>query len=174
MSRVHIIRTYLELRDPAALREPRSAPLDVQTYERHAPGDSQRYRTLYHAVGERWLWRDRQWWSDERLAAHLASPRVAVWELFAAGDSAGFFELEHHDAGDVEIVYFGLRPEHIGRSHGGAMLVRAVREAWALQGDAGPGRVWLHTCNLDSPQALPNYLARGFRVFGRDEYDREG
>jgi hypothetical protein len=24
--------------------------------------------------------------------------------------------------------------------------------------------VWLHTCTLDSPAALPNYLARGFEV----------
>ena len=37
-------------------------------------------------------------------------------------------------------------------------------EAWAL----GASRVWLHTCTLDSPNALPNYKARGF-----DEYRRE-
>ena len=27
------------------------------------------------------------------------------------------------------------------------------------------GRVWLHTCTLDSPPALANYRARGFRVY---------
>ena len=29
-------------------------------------------------------------------------------------------------------------------------------------------RVWLHTCTLDSPQALPNYEARGMRIFKRE------
>ena len=39
-------------------------------------------------------------------------------------------------------------------------------EAWEL----GANRVWLHTCTLDSPRALPNYRARGFREFRRETY----
>jgi hypothetical protein len=46
------------------------------------------------------------------------------------------------------------------------MLTRAAREAWAL----GPNRVWLHTCTLDSPRALPNYKARGFEAFRTETY----
>ena len=46
----------------------------------------------------------------------------------------------------------------MGRGIGKAMLTRAAEEAWAL----GASRVWLHTCTLDSPRALPNYQARGF------------
>lgn len=26
-------------------------------------------------------------------------------------------------------------------------------------------RVWVHTCSLDHPNALPGYQARGFRLF---------
>ena len=37
---------------------------------------------------------------------------------------------------------------------------RAVEEAWTL----GAARVWLHTNSRDAPAALPNYLARGFRI----------
>jgi hypothetical protein len=28
----------------------------------------------------------------------------------------------------------------------------------------------LNTCTLDAPQALPNYLARGFRIVSEDQY----
>jgi hypothetical protein len=29
--------------------------------------------------------------------------------------------------------------------------------------------VWLHTSSFDHPQALANYLARGFRVYDTEE-----
>jgi len=83
--------------------------------------------------------------------------------------SAGYFELAKHDDGNVEIAYFGLIPAFIGRGIGGAMLTRAVSEAWAL----GTQRVWLHTCTLDSAHALPNYKARGFAPFKTEQYTQE-
>jgi hypothetical protein len=30
--------------------------------------------------------------------------------------------------------------------------------------------VWLHTCTLDDPAALPNYRARGFRPYKQETY----
>ena len=117
-------------------------------------------------MGARWHWRDRNAWSDERLAAHLARPEIIVWECCVARDSAGFFELERRDDGSTEISYFGLVEAFIGRGLGKAMLTRAAEEAWAL----GATRVWLHTCTLDSPHALPNYKARGFEEVRRETY----
>ena len=52
------------------------------------------------------------------------------------------------------------------RGIGKAMLTRAAEEAWALS----PTRVWLHTCTLDSPHALANYLARGFDAVRTEKY----
>lgn len=129
------------------------------------------YRRLYKEVGEQWFWHDRLEWSDEELAAHLAKPDVGVWEITAAGGmtSAGFFELQRHDDGSVEIAYFGLKPEFIGQGLGGWMLGRAVEEAWAMEAK----RVWLHTCTLDSDGALPNYLARGFRSYRTERLEVE-
>jgi hypothetical protein len=46
-------------------------------------------------------------------------------------------------------------------------LDEAVQRAWAL----APNRVWLHTCTLDHPAALSNYLARGFVPFGEETYE---
>jgi hypothetical protein len=33
--------------------------------------------------------------------------------------------------------------------------------------------VWVHTCTLDHPAALPNYLNRGFRPFKEETYTAE-
>ena len=87
-------------------------------------------------------------------------------------ESAGYFELLRHQDGSVEIAYFGLTPQFIGRGLGGALLTRAVEEAHAM----GAERVWLHTCTLDSDRALPSYQARGFRPYKTErlEVDIEG
>lgn len=127
------------------------------------------YRRLYREVGGPWFWHDRLEWSDQRLAQHLASPDVGVWELSVDAVSAGFFELQRYRDGAVEIAYFGLVPGFIGRGLGGMMLTRAVREAWTM----GATRVWLHTCTLDSERALPGYTARGFRPYKTERLEVE-
>ena len=66
----------------------------------------------------------------------------------------------------MEIAYFGLLPEFVGRGWGSYLLTSAVREAWAIEAD----RVWLHTCTLDHPAALPNYLHRGFSPVRTETY----
>lgn len=162
---VEVVRTYLELRSPGDLRPSRSA-FPSARFTRGDPIGVERYRALYRAVGGNWHWHDRDVWSDDELAAYLAKPDVHVWECFVGDATAGYFELNRADDGAVEIAYFGLVGDFIGRGLGGAMLTRAVQEAWAL----GASRVWLHTCTLDSPHALPNYLARGFRVVRRETY----
>ena len=40
-------------------------------------------------------------------------------------------------------------------------VTAAITRAW----DMSAKRVWVHTCSLDHPRALPNYQARGFRIF---------
>ena len=72
----------------------------------------------------------------------------------------GYAELGRNGT-DVELVSFGLLPGFAGRGLGGALLAAATRAAWAQ----GPDRVWLHTCSLDSPAALPSYQRRGFRRY---------
>ena len=162
---VEVVRTYLELRSPEQFRPARFVDPAVRVLRRDGI-DNARYRRLYETVGARWHWTDRNRWSEETLASHLARPVISVWECLADGESAGFFELEQHADRSVEIAYFGLTPPFMGRGLGKALLSRAVEEAWAL----GAARVWLHTCTLDSPHALPNYQARGFTPFNRETY----
>ena len=163
-----VTRTYLRMAHPDQLRPGRALPGARATPI--APCTVARYRELYAAVGNDWHWHDRDAWSDERLGEHLADPSVIVFLFTVAGEAAGFFELQRHDDGDVEIAYFGLYPQQIGKGYGGAMLAAATREAWGL----GATNVWLHTCTLDHPHAIANYRARGFEEFKRESYEVTG
>lgn len=163
---VAVRRTYLSMESPVDLR-PAGVPALRLHIEEERRCTAAAYRRLYHAVGAAWHWHDRDHWTDLQLAAWLARPAVHVWVARLGRRVAGYFELLEHDAdGSVEIVYFGLTREYVGQGFGGALLTRAVEEAWRL----GARRVWLHTCTLDAPQALPNYLARGFRVDREETY----
>jgi GNAT superfamily N-acetyltransferase len=152
---VEVVRTYLELRSPAQLRGVAENVPGLEIPRRDGI-TSRHYRRLYAAVGAAWHWRDRDLWSDDRLQQYLASPSVGIWECLMFAEAAGFFELMRQPDGSVEIAYFGLTSAFIGRGIGKALLTRAVEEAWKF----GAARVWLHTCTLDSPHALPNYKAR--------------
>ncbi|MGZ8493500.1 MAG: GNAT family N-acetyltransferase [Gemmatirosa sp.] len=170
---LEVVRTYLELSAPVDLRGGTfpDGPPRTRVVLR-APCAVTEYRGLYDAVGRAYRWRDRLAWSDARLADWLARPDVAVHVLEVRTDAsdawrpAGYAELARHPAGDVEIVYFGLVAEAQGRGWGRALLTHAVDAAWAM----GATRVWLHTCTLDGPAALPNYLARGFRPVREERY----
>ncbi len=144
-------------------------PMSVNRPQRLSPCPVPLYRRLYKEVGEQWYWHDRLEWSDQALAEHLAAATVGVWVLDVDGEAAGYFELQRHDDGGVEIVYLGLVPKFIGLKLGGYLLTCAVEEAWAMSAD----RVWLHTCTLDSERALPNYKARGFREYKTERLEVE-
>jgi GNAT superfamily N-acetyltransferase len=164
-TRVAVRRTYLELRSLAELR-PGRPPAEHVELRRRAPIEPAAYLELYTLVGERWLWRDRLAWTVEELERYLADQDVHVWSAHVRGHTAGYFELKRHSDRTVEVMYFGLAPAFIGRGIGGWLLTRAAEEAFAL--DAS--RVILNTCTLDAPQALPNYLARGFTIVREDQY----
>ena len=67
----------------------------------------------------------------------------------------------------VEVAHFGLLSAFHGRGLGGWLLTVALRRAQEL-GDP----VWLHTCTLDGPAALPNYLARGMVPYRTETSER--
>ncbi len=123
------------------------------------------YRYLYGETGRAHRWTDRLDWSDAQVRAHVDDPRTLLDVATVDGAPGGWFELRRGD-NDVEIAYFGLLPEFIGRGLGAPLLRRAVRVALA----EGTGRVWLHTCTLDHPAALANYRARGFRPWKTETY----
>jgi GNAT superfamily N-acetyltransferase len=164
--RVQVTRTHVELRDPSALR-PAPPPDPHARLERVEGCPASFYRYLYAEVGRGYFWLDRACWTDEQIRARLDDPAISLHLLSVAGAPAGYFELEKHHDGSVEISYFGLLPEFRGRGLGKYMLTEAAQTAWAL----GAARVWLHTCTLDHPGALANYVGRGFRPFKTETYE---
>jgi GNAT superfamily N-acetyltransferase len=160
-----VTRTYLEMRSPDELI-PAPAPRPRPSIARMGECPVPFFRYLYEEVGRAYHWTDRLSWSDETIRAYLATPGVSVWLMSWEEAPAGYFELRRHEDGSVELAYFGLLPDFIGRGWGKHLLTRAVRSAWQL----GADRVWLHTCTLDHPAALPNYLKRGFRPVREEMY----
>lgn len=158
---------YLEMTDPAGLR-PAGARAELRVEEVRVPCPELN-RFLYTAVGGPWYWTDRLPWTYARWMEYLARPELETWVGTVEGTPAGYHELERQAEGAVEIAYFGLLPQFIGRGLGGDLLTRAVRRAWEMSAR----RVWVHTCTLDGPVALANYEARGFRRYREETEEVE-
>ncbi|HYL99735.1 MAG TPA: GNAT family N-acetyltransferase [Blastocatellia bacterium] len=165
--RVTVKRTYLQLLQQSDLKGREQPKLDGLRVDQVLKLSPSFYRFLYREVGRPHHWVDRLPWTDIETASHLSRPELTLWVMYLSGAPAGFFELERHKDTSTEIAYFGLLPEYTGLGLGKYLLTRAVEEAWAT----GANRVWLHTCTLDHPAALPNYVKRGFAPFKEESYD---
>ena len=163
--RVEVTRTYLQMVDRAELIPGRVTEPSVRIDEL-ADCPASFYRFLYAEVGRLYHWIDRLPWTDEEIRTHLGRDEITLWLMHAGGSPAGYFELERHEDGSTEIAYFGLLQESIGKGLGKHLLTDAIEKAWA----GGANRVWLHTCTLDDPAAMPNYLKRGFKPFKKENY----
>jgi GNAT superfamily N-acetyltransferase len=162
---IEVKRTYLELQSrddfkPVFVADPSAQIVPVRT----CPASF--YRYLYAEVGRPYHWVDRLGWSDEEIRAHLKQDELSLWVLYYEGAPAGYFELLKGADEATELAYFGLLQDYLGRGLGKHLLSAAIARAW----DDGARRVWLHTCTLDDPAALPNYLKRGFKPFHEETY----
>jgi GNAT superfamily N-acetyltransferase len=102
---------------------------------------------------------------DARLAAVIGDPKYETYVLYVSGTPGGYFELDRRDTGIVELAYFGLMPDCIGLRLGPFLLDQAIKLAW--QGPPVPGRLWVNTCDMDHPKALPLYQRAGFVPYDR-------
>ena len=151
---------YLELRSVEELKPSKTEVPDLEIREaRMASPEFARF--LYKTVGKDWGWTDRLGWPYSKWLDHLERPEVEIWIAHLDGVIAGYAELERQPEDSVEIAYFGLLGQFMGRGIGGRLLSDTVERAF----HSGARRVWLHTCSLDSPRAIENYQARGFNLF---------
>ena len=159
-------RTYLQLLQPGQFK-PAFGDFPSFVVRRIDNPTPELYRECYRTVGKDFHWRDRWDWTDAQIAELLATPGVSLHVAQLDGRFVGWYELRRVVEDDsVEIAYFGLAPAAIGKGLGKHLLSYAVQDAWAQE----PKRVWLHTCTLDHPAALPNYLARGFTPYRTETY----
>ena len=113
---------------------------------------------LWLAVGEG-FWTERSRWSQARWLRQLQEPGVSFWITHVSNEGAGCFELTRMTRG-VKIQGFGLLPDYRGRGLGRDLLTAATERGF----ETGAQKVWLHTATDDHPNALPNYLAGGYRI----------
>ena len=122
------------------------------------------YRYLYNTVGDPWLWYERRLMRDEELLRVVHDPKVEVYVLYVAGVPAGFAELDRRREDEVEVAYFGLIPEFVGRGIGPPLLDWVIDKAWSRR----IRRVRVHTCNHDHPKALAMYQRAGFVPYDQE------
>jgi GNAT superfamily N-acetyltransferase len=157
--RLPVVVTYLEMTHaptrptiPAPAAAGRLALLRAE----NPPVDF--YRYLYTVVGESWFWYERSRLDDAVLAGIIRDPKVEIYVLHAGGVPAGFAELDRRPAPDINIAYFGLMPQFVGRGLGPYLLGWTVDTAWQYR----PRRLTVDTCTLDHPKALSLYQRAGF------------
>ena len=118
------------------------------------------YLSLYHAIGDDWLWWSRLTMDEATLAAHIAAEESEVYVAEAGGEEIGLVELNLRPAPDIELRYFGVIPSWIGKGLGGWLLAYAI----AAASRHSPRRMILNTCTYDHPGALAFYRRHGFAV----------
>ncbi len=153
--------TYLEMRTPRLV--PEVLPKSDSRIRRVTQPDLEWYRRLYRRIGEPWLWFSRLRMSDAELRAVLDDPAIDVFVLSFDGEDHGLLELDRRRLPDIEIAFFGVTTEMIGKGAGRALLAHALPLAWEHR----PQRVWLHTCTSDHPSALAFYKKFGFVPYKR-------
>jgi ribosomal protein S18 acetylase RimI-like enzyme len=122
------------------------------------------YRFLYDTVGGPWLWYERRALDDEALGRIITDDQVEIYVLYANGVPAGYAELDRRDPPDIELAYFGLMPDFIGKGLGRYLLTWAIDTAWSYE----PERLWVNTNSLDHSTALALYQRCGFRPYRQE------
>ena len=162
-----MVVTYLQMhtRPPGLFLPQRAEALSIIRARR--PTVSY-YRYLYDTVGADWMWFERHQLNDRELATIIQDPRVGVYVMYVGGVPAGFVELDRRREDEVEIAYFGLLPEFIGRGLGRYLLAWSIDKAFGSSTESRPGRLWVHTCNHDHPEALALYQRAGFGAYRQE------
>ncbi|MSP52466.1 MAG: GNAT family N-acetyltransferase [Alphaproteobacteria bacterium] len=123
------------------------------------------YRYLYDAVGKPWMWTDRKRLRDSELRPIIEDPSVEIFVLYVEGVPAGYAEIDRRRSPEINLAYFGLVPEFIGRKLGWYFLNWVVRYCWGLR--PAPSRLTVNTNNLDHRRALSLYQTVGFVPYAR-------
>lgn len=153
---------YLEMTSPPA-RSEAAVPANFNVTEalvKQFPVN----RFLYQLIGEDWSWIDKLSWTDKQWREYAEVESLRTWLAYFQGSIAGYYELSQEQEDSVEIAYFGLSPNFIGKGFGGYFLSHAIDNAWSWENTR---RVCVNTCTLDHAGALPNYQARGFEIYNQ-------
>lgn len=136
------------------------------TVDKWESPEVEEYLKMYKEVGDDWGWTGRTQISKEELKNTLSSSNNHIYELKVNNCRAGFIELIEKET-EVEILYFGLLKNYIGKGLGGFLLKWGILKAW----DFKPNKVTVHTCEYDAKQALQVYQKFGFELIKTEVID---
>ena len=160
---IPVERNFLELRDIKNLKF--NSAKEKKFLIKKIKPDFQLNKFFYKQVGKNHRWIDRLSWSDEKWINYISNRNLETYIISEFDELVGFFELLYNPGlEETEISYFGLLEEYIGKGIGGYALSVAIKKSF----EKNIRRVWLHTCTLDHPNALKNYIARGMTVFKKE------
>tara|TARA_B100000674_G_C37601315_1_gene805492 strand:+ start:64 stop:570 length:507 start_codon:yes stop_codon:yes gene_type:complete len=160
---IPVQRNFLELKDLKNLKT--NSINEKKFLVKKIKPDFQLNKFFYKQVGKKHRWKDRLSWSDGKWINYISNKNLETYIISESDELAGFFELLYNpELKETEISYFGLLEEYIGKGIGGYALSVAIKKSF----EKNIRRVWLHTCTLDHPNALKNYIARGMRVFKKE------
>ena len=161
---IEISRQYLEIKNIKQLKDTNYSGEECNIVHIKKP-DFQLNKFLYKQIGKKYNWVDRLVWTDRQWRHYVSNEEVFTYVLKKKDDLAGFFELIfHRNKSEIEMAYFGLLEEYMGKKLGGYMLSDAIKKSFSLNAN----RVWVHTCSLDHKNALENYLSRGMKIFNTE------
>jgi ribosomal protein S18 acetylase RimI-like enzyme len=161
----NIVRSYLHItsKDYLIKSSCKEKNLEVFLQEKPTPDLC---KFFYKEVGKDFFWRDRLKWSDQDWLDYINNVFFKLYILKYNDKLAGYYELLYDPrALSMEIPYFGIFKEFYGKGIGGYLLTHAILTSFNQK----VNKVWVHTCTLDHPNALKNYLARGMKVFNTEE-----
>ncbi len=155
------VQTFLEMRRKPSLR---FGPNETTwTLGRLDGSDLRRYRTLFHRVGDDYLWAARLLLPESELERYLRHSNVEAYALVTSAGDEGLLELDFRVDGECEISLFGVASSLIATGAGRWLMNHALNIAWSRPIE----RFWLHTCTLDHPSALSFYERTGFKPYER-------
>ncbi len=166
--KIAMVVTFLAIeRPPPGGPDLPGAEPDGSTVTRLAEPTVAGYRALYRAVGEDWLWFSRAIMADAALQKIISAPTTDILVLRQDGKDIGIAEFDFADAGNAEIVSFGVVREAYGTGAAGKLMRTALAHAFGRDPATGRNarRVWLHTCTADHPGAVRFYRKMGFRPY---------
>ncbi len=157
---ISVKRNFLELKNINELVK-KDKPEDNYSVEKTKP-DFQLNKFFYKQIGKKYRWTDRLIWSDIQWSNYVCNKNLETYVIKNSDDLVGYFELIYHpEKNEIELAYLGLFEDYFGKGVGGYALTTAIVKSFEKK----IKRMWVHTCTLDHPNAIKNYLARGMKIF---------
>ncbi len=159
--KIAAVVTHLEMTAPPARRDDPPGAWSLRKVD--APA-LHWYRDLHRRVGEEWLWFSRARLNDGELAAIIHAAGVEVYALVVDGRDEGLLELDFREAGQCELVYFGVTAGLIGTGAARFLMNRALELRMVARRYAASGCT---PAPLIIRPPIAFYQRSGFRAFRR-------